>query len=51
MDTPSGALGVELTDHAIKLVPLAEDKRAKSYYLVNSVDWDYLSTIVVEHSD
>ena len=50
MDTPAGTLGVELGDHALKLVPLyGEEPDSALYYVPEGIDWDYLSTVVVAY--
>ena len=49
-DTPQGALGILLSDHVIKIVPLYGKRPSVSYYyLPQGVDWVYLDTIIAAH--
>lgn len=49
-DTPQGTLGVELSDHVIKIAPLyGENPSASYYYLTEGVNWGYLDTIIVAY--
>lgn len=50
MDAPEGTLSIVLSDHIIKLVPLyGESSGTEKYYVAEGIDWDYLSTIIVEY--
>lgn len=49
-DTPQGTVGIMLTDHVIKYVPIyGKHPSASYYYLPQGVDWSYLNTIIVAH--
>lgn len=44
-----GAFGITLTDSAVKVTPLyGESHNSQYYYLTTTVDWEYLSTLLIE---
>ena len=48
-ETPKGTMVVDLSNHAIKFVPLFGNHKSVIYYLPEGVDWDYLNTIITAY--
>ena len=45
---PKGVFHVSLTDEALKITPLHEEKiYSKKYHCVEAIDWDYLSSLLL----
>ncbi len=51
LDTPDGLLGIDLCDNYIKLAYFAEDYKQTGYYITESVDWEYLGTVIAAREE
>lgn len=45
--SPKGAFGIHLTDHSLKITPLYDDLPQQTYYIDDTIDWNYLNQLIV----
>lgn len=48
-DGPKGTLVCNITDSAVKVVPLYGEAKSRGYYVSGGVDWDYISGLIPAH--